>query len=112
MYVFQVGNQQSSGNLQFFAMVTSGSQFGNRKFQGLETEAPCHLKSFLFVVYAGVIFGAVPAVHGFSRLVPDGFPTGARFLKSRANLKCQNFSRIWLQKPLFQVVSPLKHYRL
>ena len=54
--VFQVWSQLTSGNRQFLAMATSGSQVGSRKFQGLETEVPCHLKSFLSGVYAGVIF--------------------------------------------------------
>ena len=52
--LFQVWNELTSGNGQFLAMVTYGSQVGNRKFQGLETEIPCHLKYSLSGVYAGV----------------------------------------------------------
>ena len=49
-------NYITSGDRQFLAMRTSVSQVGNRKFQGLETEVPCHPKSLLSEVYAGVIF--------------------------------------------------------
>ena len=48
-------NYITSGDRQFLAMAPSGFQVGNRKFQGLETEGPCHLKSFLSGVYASVI---------------------------------------------------------
>ena len=50
-YAFQVCNQLTAGNWQL-----PGSQVGTRKFQCLETEVPCHLKSFVSGVYASVIF--------------------------------------------------------
>ena len=39
------------------------------------------------------IFGFFKVVHGFSRLVPDWFPTGSKFVKSGAEI-CRSWSQI------------------
>jgi hypothetical protein len=46
------------------------------------------------------MFRLFEAVHGFSRLVPDRFPTGSRFAKTGADLRnlVSNFQRLRASK--------------